>query len=401
MTFPIKPLGDVLETDFDGTWGDSTDQANSGIKVIRSTDMRGGIINYDTPELRAISSSVLRKKKLRSGDILVNKASGSAHLVGLSALFQTDSTESFLCSNFVRCLRPDKELIDPEFLHFATQSKDFRSQIFGAQRTTSGLRNLKISGYKSARIPVPTLLEQRRIVTRIKECLARVEEVENLRKDGTKECAALTRSYLSEIYRNTLQCFPPEELGCLGVVNGGGTPSKQNADFWNGSIPWISPKDMKKNVLSEAFLNISQSAIEGSSAKLIPSHSVLFVVRGMILIHTLPVAVNTVPAAINQDMKAITPRSGIIADFLAAMIRGAEQQLLSRVEVAGHGTRRLQTQHWASLAIPVPPVVEQEKIVEEISVFENSISQIQRDVAGQDCALLRDAILRKAFAGEL
>jgi type I restriction enzyme S subunit len=290
---------------------------------------------------------------------------------------------------------PNSETVDPEYLFLLLNNERFWVRGGSAQPFVKVKESLRQN------IPLPDLLEQQRIVTRVKECIERVEEIDDLRKEGNKEYAALTRSYLSETYRNLLGRFPTEKLSSLGDVFGGGTPSKQNADFWSGDIPWISPKDMKQRYLSDASLHISQDAIEGSSAKLISSQSVLFVVRGMILIHTLPVAVNTVPVAINQDMKAITPSSDIAADFLAAMIRGAEQQLLSKVEVAGHGTRRLQTQHWASLAIPVPPVAEQEKIIEEINAFENSISQLKKDVSGKDPALLRDSVLQKAFAGKL
>jgi type I restriction enzyme S subunit len=77
----------------------------------------------------------------------------------------------------------------------------------------------------------------------------------------------------------------------------------------------------------------------------------MFVVRGMILAHTLPVAVNRVPVTINQDMKAIVPKNGLSAEYLATMVRGAERDLLSKVDIAGHGTRRLRTEVWAATAI--------------------------------------------------
>ena len=41
-------------------------------------------------------------------------------------------------------------------------------------------------------------------------------------------------------------------LGQLGRWTGGGTPSKANAAFWaNGTVPWVSPKDMKVDVIGD------------------------------------------------------------------------------------------------------------------------------------------------------
>lgn len=74
----------------------------------------------------------------------------------------------------------------------------------------------------------------------------------------------------------------------LGGFLGGGTPSKANPEFWKGSLPWVSPKDMKRPYINDAEDHISLKAVEGSAAKLIPAQSILYVVRGMILAHFLP-----------------------------------------------------------------------------------------------------------------
>jgi type I restriction enzyme S subunit len=64
-------------------------------------------------------------------------------------------------------------------------------------------------------------------------------------------------------------------LNHLGFVMGGGTPSKSKKAFWSGSIPWISPKDMKIDYIFDARDHISNEALAKSSVKLIPENSVL------------------------------------------------------------------------------------------------------------------------------
>jgi type I restriction enzyme, S subunit len=78
------------------------------------------------------------------------------------------------------------------------------------------------------------------------------------------------------------------KLGELGSFVGGGTPSKANAAFWKGPIPWVSPKDMKRPYIDDAADHISAAAVEGSAAKLVPPRSLLFVVRGMNPFRLLP-----------------------------------------------------------------------------------------------------------------
>src|SRR6266436_1947649 len=58
---------------------------------------------------------------------------------------------------------------------------------------------------------------------------------------------------------------------------GGGTPSKENLDFWSGDIPWVSPKDMKAEIIYDAEDHITEYAIEHSATRLIQPGAVLIV----------------------------------------------------------------------------------------------------------------------------
>jgi type I restriction enzyme S subunit len=155
-------------------------------------------------------------------------------------------------------------------------------------------------------------------------------------------------------------------LDQLGSIIGGGTPSKANSEYWIGDIPWISPKDMKRDYLDGAQLSISETALDESAAKSIPSGSLLFVVRGMILAHSFPVAITRVRSAINQDMKAITFTRPEMAEYVLRCLKGLRENMLSLVQRSSHGTCRLEHTHYASLPIPLPPLAEQRRIVAKV-----------------------------------
>ena len=251
------------------------------------------------------------------------------------------------------------------------------------------------------RYPVPPVQEQRRIIARIKECMERVQEIQGLSAQAIGEASSVLRAFYKDLYTELLNTYPNFPLGEAGRIWGGGTPSKSNPAFWGGDIPWVSPKEMKRRDINLSAATVTQEAVTNSSTKLIEHPSVMFVVRGMILAHTLPVAVNRVPVTMNQDMKAITPRNGLSVDFLAAMVRGAERGLLAKIEVAGHGTRRLQTSIWSATPIPDLTPEAQADVVEHVRDMESLADQLVDQVNNNEVGSLRESILRKAFAGEL
>ncbi len=151
-------------------------------------------------------------------------------------------------------------------------------------------------------------------------------------------------------------------LGHVVNVCGGATPSKDEPEYWEGTIPWITPKDMKVFRLRDSEDHVSERALRETALRMIEPGSVLMVTRGMILDHTVPIAVLEGPAVINQDMKALQPQQDLSGDFLGWLLIGLNGALLARVEEAGHGTKALRTEQWRKLPIAVPPRRQQDAI---------------------------------------
>ena len=156
--------------------------------------------------------------------------------------------------------------------------------------------------------------------------------------------------------------WPRKTLGEVCQVRGGGTPSKAVERYWRGDIPWVSPKDMKFDVVSDSIDHISREAIVGSATSLIPKDSVLMVVRSGILARTVPIAITGRDLTINQDLKALCPNRGVDARFLYHQLDSKMDVLLSMVS-RGATVHRLVTDQIRALDFFLPPFPEQQRIV--------------------------------------
>ena len=180
-----------------------------------------------------------------------------------------------------------------------------------------------------------------------------------------------------------------KKLRQCGTVAGGVTPSMENRRFWDGAIPWITPKDMKREAICDSSMRVAEAAIHETSLRLIDPPAVLMVVRGMILARRVPIAWITGPVTINQDMKALMPVPGINAEFMARVLASAQDAFVPLIDEAGHGTRRLPTERWRDLAIAIPPRDEQEAIIDSLKISTHTtVATIDR--AYREIVLLRE-----------
>jgi type I restriction enzyme S subunit len=141
----------------------------------------------------------------------------------------------------------------------------------------------------------------------------------------------------------------------------GGTPSTTEPSFWNGSIPWVSAKDMKHLILYDTEDHLTEEGAR-SGTRVVPEGTVLLLTRGMTLLKDVPISVIRRPMAFNQDVKAVRPRAGIAAEYLPYLVLSLKPRLLNLVDLAGHGTGRLNLDELKSLEVPLPPAGEQRAI---------------------------------------
>ncbi len=197
-------------------------------------------------------------------------------------------------------------------------------------------------------------------------------------------------------------CWVP--LGKLGTWTGGGTPSKANAAFWTGgNVPWVSPKDMKVEIIGETEDKITAEAVEGSSAKYVSQGSVLMVMRSGILKHSFPVAITDRIVTLNQDLRALTPHDGICPKFVVRYLALAANRVLNECSKDGTTVDSIEVAALERLSVPLSPLAEQRRIVARVDELFAEIAEgeVALAAARQGLDTFRSALLKAAVTGEL
>lgn len=167
------------------------------------------------------------------------------------------------------------------------------------------------------------------------------------------------------------------ELAEFCDVVGGGTPDRNNPDFWGGDIPWVSPTEITGNTskyISQTKEKITEIGLEKSSAKLHPAGTLLMTSRASIGF----VAINTVPMATNQGFQSLRCKKKVLVDFLYQYIIWSRPQL-ERL-AAGSTFAEISSANVKRMTVCFPSVEQQQKIATILSSVDNVIEKTRTQI---------------------
>ena len=389
---PIHQIADVNPKD--GDWSLADDEFVSFIPMRAVSDETASISEVD-PRLFA---EVRRGyTPFRENDILFAKITPCMENGKIAIAHSLTNGVGFGSTEF-HVLRAGSTIL-PEYLYYFMRRESFRSAAKQHMRGGAGQQRVPEDFVRNEHVPLPPLSEQRRIV----ELLDQADRLHRLRTEADAKAnrilpALLVRALGSPAnWGSDPSCCP---LGEFVDPVSGATPSKKTERFWSGDVPWVSPKDMKTDFLSDSQDHVSQAAVDETNLNVIEKGNTLIVVRGMILARNVPVAINRNPVTINQDIKALVPKTKeITGAYIWATLHLAKRKLQTLVRTAGHGTRKLDTPDLMQFPIP-PPDPDRLKLV--ASLVENhrlAVEQRQKSKKMLDSVLA--VTLNKAFDGSL
>lgn len=285
-----------------------------------------------------------------------------------------------------------QKILLSEYLYYALGILNFDNTdraVMGATLNKAKLNELII--------PYCNIDRQKKIV----ELLNKAQELIDKRKTQIEALDELVKSKFIEMFGNAVQnshgylTKTIDEL-CQSIL-GGGTPAKSHPEYYGGDIPWVTPKDMKSDTINTAQIYINEQGVSNSSAKMIPSNSLLMVIRSGILKHTLPIAINKCEVTVNQDMKAFVIKDDINIEYFFCVIKNIEKDLLSNVRSVT--ADNIEFSIIRNYQLPVPP----KKMQNEFAIFVKQIDKLKFKMQKslEEMENNFNSLMQRAFKGEL
>jgi type I restriction enzyme S subunit len=170
----------------------------------------------------------------------------------------------------------------------------------------------------------------------------------------------------------------------------GGTPRRNNEEYYNGTIPWVKSGELNNNFIIDIEERISNLALKNSSAKLVPENSVLIAMYGAT---AGQVALLVKEAATNQAVLAVIPdKEKADSLFLYySLSREMKRVVLQRQQ--GTGQQNLSKTLIKEVSLMLPPLIEQKKIASILSSVDKSIEKTDEVI--EDTKKLKKGLMQE------
>lgn len=401
--------------------------AESGyLPILRANNISDDELNYDdlvyVPPKR-----VSEQQLLKFGDVVIAMSSGSKLVVGKAAQLQKDWKGSF--GAFCGVLRPLSDRVEPEFFGYFFSTKLYRSYISKIS-SGSNINNLKNEHFENIDFPLPSIDEQKKIISKLHDLLPRVKSnkqkissaknhIQQFRqsvlyaavtgkltetwREKNNQLKPVSNSVNKDIFTDSeINGWLKTEIGKLYHSFGGGTPSKSEPKYWNGDIQWVASGDVKNDYIETGSATITKKGLDSSSSKICSVGSIIVVVRSGILKHTLPVSIVRKDISINQDIKCFDSGNTDLNTWLFYFLRAMQNDILA-LNREGTTVQSVKYETLKNLEIEIPSFDEQREIAKRVkSMFEAAdLVEKQIEKAGNKVDKLTQSILAKAFRGEL
>ncbi len=160
----------------------------------------------------------------------------------------------------------------------------------------------------------------------------------------------------------------------------GGTPSTNNPTYWNGSILWVTPKDLSllngAKYIQETAQNISEEGVKSSSAKIVPANSVILSTRAPVGY----VGISKFPMATNQGIKSIIVNQTIAdAEYVYYLLLTQTKNL--ELKASGSTFKELSTDSLKNYEIDLPSIDQQHSITNILGTLDKRLELCRRITA--------------------
>lgn len=231
------------------------------------------------------------RRKASVGDILFSTVRPNQKHYGIIEA----GTENLLVSTGFTVVTVDTTIADPYFIYYyLTQSSVIESLQAIAEQSTSTYPSIKPSDIEDIELDLPELETQKKIGSTLRMLDRKIALNEEINDNLQQQAAALFANFYDQA---------ETEVGFTEMIQilGGGTPKTGESSYWNGDIPFFTPKDVGFPYTLTTEKTITEEGLAHCNSRLYPINTVFVTARGTVGKVGLP----GVPMAMNQSCYAL------------------------------------------------------------------------------------------------
>lgn len=395
-TYPSKKLGDVLKKI---VGGGTPSKSNPGywdgdIPWASVKDVKEGESTLKKTE-DSITEAGLKNSAanlIPAGSIIISTRMGLGRVVKT----EIDTT----INQDLKALFPCKDL-DADYLLLFLRSKAQELVEKGSGATVSGI---KLDVLKNLEIPVPSIEEQRKIVARIEEQFAKIDEVARLRAESVAATAQLLSAALHEIFeggeRQGWKHMAIGEIASVGPVKSEirELPDKTPISF----IPMASVNEFSQSIEKQEEKKLGEVR-----------KGYTYFRRGDVIVAKVTPCMENGKIAIadnlntdigfgSSEFHVIRAKTEmLVPKYLYQILRQIDFRRRAEEKMTGtSGLKRVPKEFIKNYKIPFPPLAEQKKIVKKLDALSEKVRALQECQSAQVAGLkaLKQSILYQAFS---
>ena len=372
-----KKIGNIASKVGSGSTprGGAEAYTDHGIIFIRSQNVNNDQLLLDDvayiPEETHVKMS---GSKVIANDILLNITGAS---IGRSCVVPHDFTEANV-NQHVCIIRTPND--DPIFVQSFLSSENGQNAIQSKQ-AGGGREGLNFQAIRSIDFHFPPSKEEQ---AKIASFLSNVDEkISQLTQKHTL-LSQYKQGMMQKLFSQQIRFkaddgsefgeWESKTLGDVADIVGGGTPSTNNEEYWNGNVAWLTPSEINKKFIGRSKRTISEFGVQKSSAKKLPIGTVLFTSRATIG----EVAISTAQVTTNQGFQSFIVNSKILNEFLYYWIVKNKQQFIERA--SGSTFLEISKSKIQPMKILLPCIEEQTKIASFLSAIDQKIEVVAQQI---------------------
>ena len=368
--------------------------------ILRANNIDNSLIFND---FIYVPNHLIKKEQfVKKGDIIFAMSSGSKHLVGKSAHAKNDFDGSF--GTFCGLLRPS-QLISKEYLAFIFQGNNYRKLISNVS-TGTNINNLKKEHILDFILPLPPLLEQRAIVSKIEQLFSELDNgIANL-KQAQEQLKVYRQALLAKT--SVTEKFVPI-LQVVEDLSQGWSPKCHNHSRVN-SNEWAV---IKTTSIQEGYFDEKENKKLPDDLSPRIKHELkigdILITRAgpRVRVGVCCLIKKVKPRLLNCDKayRIRLKKDCIIPEFFEFTMNSPRYKFIIeelKTGISDSGVNLTQ-KGFLAIDIPVPPIQEQQAIVTEIETRLSVCDKLEQDISDslEKAEALRQSILKQAFEGKL